>query len=146
MYCRDCGYCLKGLQDNRCPECGLRFAPGDSKTFLADTEAAGPRLLLMALTGFLLLAISLAFAHVFGRTRQPGQINLWGALYLLFLAAFYVFELGVFIASSAALLKNRYARHQRTALIVACVISSIIAICCPVGMIAMAVMNMLPLD
>ena len=33
MYCRKCGYALVGLSENRCPECGRGFDPGDRKTF-----------------------------------------------------------------------------------------------------------------
>lgn len=33
-FCRTCGYCLHGLPENRCPECGNPFDPADPKTFL----------------------------------------------------------------------------------------------------------------
>ncbi len=36
QYCRDCEYPLCGLDQNRCPECGLPFDPLDPKTFVAN--------------------------------------------------------------------------------------------------------------
>lgn len=32
-FCKHCGYCLFGLPENRCPECGSAFDPADGKTF-----------------------------------------------------------------------------------------------------------------
>jgi ribosomal protein L37E len=34
MYCRQCGYMLFGLPENRCPECGQAFDPADRRTYL----------------------------------------------------------------------------------------------------------------
>ncbi len=31
--CQKCGYCLRGLCDPRCPECGTSFDPSDPKTY-----------------------------------------------------------------------------------------------------------------
>jgi hypothetical protein len=33
MWCEKCGYALDGLSEERCPECGLSFDPGNAKTF-----------------------------------------------------------------------------------------------------------------
>ena len=33
MYCRQCGYMLFGLSEDRCPECGQPFDPADRSTF-----------------------------------------------------------------------------------------------------------------
>jgi hypothetical protein len=33
-FCRQCGYALTGLSENRCPECGRAFEPGDPRTYL----------------------------------------------------------------------------------------------------------------
>ena len=38
MYCRQCGYQLQGLSENRCPECGQAFDPGDSHTFRRNPQ------------------------------------------------------------------------------------------------------------
>lgn len=32
-YCRQCGYQLNGLSENRCPECGQTFDPNEPRTF-----------------------------------------------------------------------------------------------------------------
>ena len=37
MYCLGCGYCLHGLTEHRCPECGRPFVPGDPRTY-SDTD------------------------------------------------------------------------------------------------------------
>jgi hypothetical protein len=34
MYCRQCGYALVGLSEDRCPECGRVFDAGDRRAFL----------------------------------------------------------------------------------------------------------------
>jgi hypothetical protein len=33
MWCKNCGYALDGLSENRCPECGRGFDPNDNTTF-----------------------------------------------------------------------------------------------------------------
>jgi hypothetical protein len=33
MRCLGCGYDLRGLPENRCPECGRPFAPNDPRTY-----------------------------------------------------------------------------------------------------------------
>jgi len=33
MFCRQCGYNLHGLPENRCPECGQAFDPNNPKTY-----------------------------------------------------------------------------------------------------------------
>lgn len=39
--CLRCGYSLRHLPDNCCPECGRRFDPGDARTM--DMRPDGPR-------------------------------------------------------------------------------------------------------
>ena len=34
MHCLDCGYDLRGLPKNRCPECGREFDPEDCRTYV----------------------------------------------------------------------------------------------------------------
>lgn len=34
MYCRQCGYALRGLSEPRCPECGRPYNPTDPKSYL----------------------------------------------------------------------------------------------------------------
>lgn len=33
IFCKQCGYCLYGLPENRCPECGRAFDPTDKRTY-----------------------------------------------------------------------------------------------------------------
>jgi len=40
-YCRQCQYVLDGLTENRCPECGTTFEPGDPSTYWRTPQ--GPR-------------------------------------------------------------------------------------------------------
>jgi hypothetical protein len=43
MWCKQCGYALNGLSENRCPECGREFDPNDSSTFsIASTPGRCP--------------------------------------------------------------------------------------------------------
>ncbi len=39
--CLKCGYCLRGLQSCRCPECGESFNPQDVSTFRQPTVSRG---------------------------------------------------------------------------------------------------------
>ncbi len=39
--CGTCDYVLVGLEENRCPECGTQFEPGDSQTFNATGRRIG---------------------------------------------------------------------------------------------------------
>src|SRR5262245_52788825 len=38
MFCRACGYELRGLGAGACPECGRGFDPADTASFLGDEE------------------------------------------------------------------------------------------------------------
>lgn len=59
IFCRTCGYCLFGLPENRCPECGCAFNPTDSKTFLSRPRNKWvKRVLLWGGISLLLLAIA----------------------------------------------------------------------------------------
>jgi hypothetical protein len=39
MHCLNCGYDLRGLPENRCPECGRAFDPGNPATFAPAQRA-----------------------------------------------------------------------------------------------------------
>lgn len=39
MYCRQCGYQLAGLSENRCPECGRGFDPADRRSFARSARS-----------------------------------------------------------------------------------------------------------
>lgn len=48
--CPNCGYCLRGLHDPRCPECGQPFDP-DDPALVSPRHGSGLLLLGMALGG-----------------------------------------------------------------------------------------------
>jgi hypothetical protein len=39
MFCKSCRYALKGLQQRRCPECGVAFDPYNRSTFARSARA-----------------------------------------------------------------------------------------------------------
>lgn len=65
IFCRACGYCLFGLPENRCPECGRGFDPGDPKTFLRRPRRLWLRRLLVW-GGIPLLLLCLAYGGLMG--------------------------------------------------------------------------------
>ena len=60
--CASCGYSLRGLSTNRCPECGNSFDPSDARTFRLD-EPSMPSLryalLFMPIWSILIVVIGL---------------------------------------------------------------------------------------
>ena len=62
--CLGCGYILDGLPENRCPECGRPFDPGDPSTYLTSRPSGrGYLVAAIASLGMLtlpLLALALA--------------------------------------------------------------------------------------
>jgi hypothetical protein len=59
-YCRKCSYILDGLPENRCPECGQPFDPGNPRTFRLRPKRIQNRALVV-LMYLLPLTISLLF-------------------------------------------------------------------------------------
>src|SRR4051812_17679809 len=43
IYCLNCHYDLRGLSENRCPECGRSFDPGRPSTFARSPHATPVR-------------------------------------------------------------------------------------------------------
>lgn len=56
-YCRDCGYVLNGLSENRCPECGRPFDPEDAKSYLRHRRRIGRTAVCAALLVAALIAL-----------------------------------------------------------------------------------------
>ena len=57
-YCLGCSYCLEGLTEHRCPECGRRFDPVDEDSFVVQpagqrSDSFGKLLLIAACIGML---------------------------------------------------------------------------------------------
>jgi len=60
MFCRQCGYNLYGLPENRCPECGRTFEPNNPKTFFKHSGSLARRRwakrIVVAVVAFIILA------------------------------------------------------------------------------------------
>lgn len=71
IFCLGCSYCLEGLSECRCPECGRLFEPGDQRTFTTVpwTKRAGwlgKALVACALGGLAALTYSVNSRPIFG--------------------------------------------------------------------------------
>lgn len=77
MYCLQCNYDMRGLPENRCPECGAAFDPTDPTSFklTPDRERAWPGWLAVAALGHpfttVLLIHATWFAARLGLGRWP---------------------------------------------------------------------------
>jgi len=79
MRCLGCGYDLRGLPENRCPECGRAFDPDDSTTFLCS-QVDGRKYLTMALLGLFGMVVPIPTARLLASVLLPGQVLGWGVL------------------------------------------------------------------
>src|SRR4051812_34313639 len=77
--CRGCGYALRGLSSNRCPECGREFDPADRKTMnMGRRPGMIARRLARPLGWPVLAAMLLASAGIAYATRpQLGNWREW---------------------------------------------------------------------
>ncbi len=100
IYCIECGYCLEGLSEHRCPECGETFDPNDPDSYAIDDPhgrpyRSGVTFLIASVVG----ATSL-FAPLYARgIRTVGQEVFCFAIAVL---------LGVLFAGVAALSFRRH--------------------------------------
>jgi len=58
MRCLNCGYDLRGLPENRCPECGRAFDAADPASYLSKLKS-GRRYLFLAILGVAMLLLPL---------------------------------------------------------------------------------------
>ncbi|MCO6439014.1 MAG: hypothetical protein J5J06_18120 [Phycisphaerae bacterium] len=58
--CVKCAYCLDGLADNRCPECGRPFDPHDPRTYIdvSDKRRKVPGVMFLMAVCFCILSLS----------------------------------------------------------------------------------------
>jgi hypothetical protein len=62
--CLGCGCDLRGLPENRCPECGWGFDPDNPDTYAMDGARSGRRFLWLALAGSSLTGMSIMLIDV----------------------------------------------------------------------------------
>lgn len=67
IYCLDCRYCLYGLREHRCPECGRGFDPEDSTTYSATVKKKRSRVAVA------LMYVGPAVLVIFLYTLSPGR-------------------------------------------------------------------------
>jgi len=73
MRCRTCGYRLRDLEANRCPECGRSFDPRYSSTFLAERERNFPTRSVLTWAILLLFLSSLAAIIFLAVVENPSR-------------------------------------------------------------------------
>jgi len=61
IYCLGCSYCLEGLTEHRCPECGRGFDREDSATFTRDPKHLQVRRV-RRLLSFVMIGLVLLFS------------------------------------------------------------------------------------
>ena len=119
MSCLDCGYDLRGLPENRCPECGRAFDPSNSATFLCR-QADGRKYLAAAVFGLFVMIAPIMIASLLG-LAFPGQILGWAA-FAMFAAG--LLTTGVVLGVSIKRLrKPPVATAHRNALVAALLVS-----------------------
>ena len=64
-YCERCWYSLRGLNENRCPECGQGFDPDDPSTFRTSARRQNAGTIVVSM-----YAVSLIFTLVFWASLQ----------------------------------------------------------------------------
>jgi hypothetical protein len=95
LYCRQCGYQLAGLSENRCPECGQTFDPNNSETFALTPDYWRQHRWLPAVLASLVVAVVLAAMAI--SIFLPGRMVelVWAVSFVLwigFQAGILVFE------------------------------------------------------
>ncbi len=125
MRCLGCGYNLRGLPENRCPECGRTFDPDDPQSYVSKLRS-GRVYLAAAIGGLAAMAIPLAAAKL-------GDLEvIRSSAALLLLAPFMVGGLAaeaiVLDASVRALRRPPELVQYRKAMVVALLISLIVVL------------------
>jgi len=77
--CLGCGYDLRGLPENRCPECGLPFDPGDPGSYLLFPDS-GRGYLVAAIASLCMLTLPLLALGLIAGTDW--YIHSWASWFL----------------------------------------------------------------
>ena len=143
-HCLGCSYDLRGLPENRCPECGRCFDPDDPGTFVTNLRS-GRRYLTAAAVGVVAMAIpqvviclSNLRAFMYGLAWPIGT----GLTLLLFICLLggFLTEVHVLRSSSLALFGEPGAARHRHAFAVSFVVSWLIVFGSVLELIALLVM------
>lgn len=128
MRCKQCGYDLHGLSERRCPECGRRFEPKNSGTYLTK-PISGRRYLSLALMCVVLVGAPLLIAAL----QDLDVLHVHGLVWLVLLVPIWI-PIGIVIGcyvlrtSCAAYFDRLPWTKHRFAFVSAFVISSLIVI------------------
>lgn len=127
MHCLGCGYQLKHLPENRCPECGKPFDPDDDRTFAGKLIDA--RKYVWSAIGAGLATFTPLLVGWFNDQRPFGSPSIFGNLdFLVVLGPIGIIG-GLIVAASIAkaswndMKKSYCERHRRRYLILAFVLS-----------------------
>ena len=120
----DCGYDLHGLPEDRCPECGRAFDPGDSSTYIGKLESG--KTYLWTAIGAAPLAIlpTVVFRWI---PLSPS----FGSVALIALSALgLLFEASVAIAGSILLTQPRHKSERRPLIALAILMAIAVILVC----------------
>jgi hypothetical protein len=140
MRCSGCSYDLRGLPENRCPECGRPFDPDDPNTYVTKLRS-GRRYLATALAGVVAMAIPQIVAYLsdlgYVRLSQlPDAVEVGLALFLVFLLlGGFVIEVHV-LGVSFRLLRNKPGAVQHRQAMRAAFVLSLVFVLGPVVFLA----------
>lgn len=85
LYCPQCGYNLRGIPENRCPECGFGYDRGAIRA-QAISEACNRHAALRHVMGYAIFAATCALVYLVSRTRLNLTLGFVLALALIVFA------------------------------------------------------------
>ena len=124
--CLGCGYLLEGLPENRCPECGREFDPGNPGSYMSRQYSGMPYLIAVVL-GIVALAIPLGVAKAGDHDLVDPSV--WLVLLLAPLMVGGLATAAVVLDSTIRLLRRpRGMVRRRGAAIVALILSAAVVV------------------
>ncbi len=91
--CLGCGYSLRGLPEERCPECGRSFSWNDATTYRVQKAASSRCWFDIAIQGSLILATVLLWFRVLTTTRPISGYGVYGRIVSLAAICFSILSL-----------------------------------------------------